>query len=56
MRKDVHGVDIANEFGVSRPTVSVALKGLAEKGYIFVDGVHEGKARTVKLEKALLVK
>lgn len=40
-RKDVHGVDIANEFGVSRPTVSVALKGLAEEGYIFVDDAHE---------------
>lgn len=40
-QKDVHGVDIANEFGVSRPTVSVALKELAEEGYIFVDSAHE---------------
>lgn len=40
-QKAARGVDIANEFGVSRPTVSVALKELAEEGYIFVDGAHE---------------
>ncbi len=28
-RKAVHGSDIAGELGVSRPTVSVALKSLA---------------------------
>ncbi len=27
--------------GVSRPTVSVALKALAEEGYVFVDGTYE---------------
>ena len=40
-RKTVHGSDIAGELGVSRPTVSVALKDLAEEGYIFVDDAHE---------------
>ena len=40
-RKAVHGSDIAGELGVSRPTVSVALKDLAEEGYIFVDDAHE---------------
>lgn len=40
-RKAVHGSDIAGELGVSRPTVSVALKLLAEEGYVFVDGIHE---------------
>jgi len=40
-RKAVHGSDIAGELGVSRPTVSVALKDLAGEGYVFVDGAHE---------------
>ena len=40
-QKGVHGVDIAGELGVSRPTVSVALKALAREGYIFVDDMHE---------------
>lgn len=40
-QKQVHGVDIAGELKVSRPTVSVALKALAEEGYIFVDDAHE---------------
>ncbi|MDE6908165.1 MAG: metal-dependent transcriptional regulator [Lachnospiraceae bacterium] len=40
-RKAVHGSDIAGELGVSRPTVSVALKDLAEEGYVFVDGTYE---------------
>lgn len=39
--KEVHGADIAGELKVSRPTVSVALKALAEEGYIFVDEAHE---------------
>ena len=41
-KKEVHGSDIAGELKVSRPTVSVALKALAEEGYVFVDNVHEG--------------
>lgn len=40
-RKGVHGADIAGELKVSRPTVSVALKALAEEGYPFLDDVHE---------------
>lgn len=40
-RKSVHGADIAGELKVSRPTVSVALKALAEEGYLFLDDVHE---------------
>lgn len=40
-KKEVHGSDIADELGVSRPTVSVALKALAEEGYVFVDNGHE---------------
>ena len=37
----MHGTDIAGELKVSRPTVSVALKALAEEGYVFVDDAHE---------------
>lgn len=40
-KKEVHGSDIARELGVSRPTVSVALKALAEEGYVFVDDTHK---------------
>ena len=40
-KKAVHGADIAGELKVSRPTVSVALKALAEEGYIFVDDAYE---------------
>ena len=40
-QKEVHGADIAGDLKVSRPTVSVALKALAEEGYIFVDDAYE---------------
>lgn len=40
-KKEVHGSDIARELGVSRPTVSVALKALAEEGYVFTDDTYE---------------
>lgn len=40
-KKEVHGADIAGELKVSRPTVSVALKALAEEGYIYVDKTYE---------------
>ncbi|MDE5933439.1 MAG: HTH domain-containing protein, partial [Lachnospiraceae bacterium] len=40
-KKEVHGADIAGELKVSRPTVSVARKALAEEGYILVGGTHE---------------
>ena len=33
----VRSVDIANELGYSRPTVSVAMKDFREKGYVTVD-------------------
>lgn len=39
-KKEVHGSDIAGELKVSRPTVSVALKALAEEGYVFVGETH----------------
>lgn len=40
-KKNVHGADIAGALNVSRPTVSVALKALAQEEYIFVDEAHE---------------
>ena len=40
-KKNVHGADIAKEIGVSRPTVCVSLKALAEEGYILMDDMHE---------------
>ena len=33
----VRSVDIANELGYSRPTISVALKDFRQKGYVTVD-------------------
>ena len=33
----VRSVDIANELGYSRPTISVALKDFRQKGYVIVD-------------------
>ena len=35
---EVHAIDVCTELGYSRPTVSVYLKGLREKGLIEVDG------------------
>ena len=34
---NVRSVDVANELGYSRPTVSVAMKDFREKGYVTVD-------------------
>jgi len=34
----VHSVDIANELGFSKPSVSVAMKNLRASGHILVDG------------------
>ena len=34
----VRAIDIVNEMGFSKPTVSVAMKNLREKGHIQVDG------------------
>ena len=35
--KEVHAIDICTELGYSRPTVSVFLKGMREKGLVEVD-------------------
>lgn len=37
----VRGVDIAAQLGVSKPTVSISLKGLEKEGYVFLDEAHE---------------
>ena len=37
----VRGVEIAEELGVSRPTVSVILKRLIEEGYVNKNSAHE---------------
>ena len=34
----VRSIDIANELGFSKPSVSVAMKNLRENGYIAIDG------------------
>ncbi len=34
---EVHAVDICGHLGYSRPTVSIALRGLREKGLVIVD-------------------
>jgi DtxR family Mn-dependent transcriptional regulator len=39
-QREVHGADIAEELGVSRPTVSIALKALESEGYITRDDSH----------------
>lgn len=36
----VRGVDIAEELGVTKPTVSVSLKALIREGYAVMDGAH----------------
>lgn len=37
----VRGVHIAVQLGVSKPTVSISLKGLEQEGYLFLDETHE---------------
>ncbi|MDR1839799.1 MAG: metal-dependent transcriptional regulator [Treponema sp.] len=34
----VRSIDVVNELGYSKPSVSVAMKNLREKGYIVMDG------------------
>lgn len=34
----VRSIDIANEMGFSKPSVSIAMKNLKENGYIIIDG------------------
>lgn len=36
-KPDVHSIDIANELDFSKPSVSVAMKNLRQKGYIIMD-------------------
>ena len=36
-KEDVHAIDIVNELGFSKPSVSIALKKLKEQGYITID-------------------
>ena len=33
----IHAIDVVNDLGYSKPSVSIALKKLKEKGYIIVD-------------------
>ena len=35
---EVHSIDIANDLGFSKPSVSVAMKNLRQAGYISMDG------------------
>jgi len=50
-QEGVHGADIAKQLNVSRPTVSVALKALAQEGYVWTD-----KSRRVRLtDRGLLI-
>ena len=44
LQKKSHGADIARALGVSRPTVSTALKALEQEGYVWMD-----KSRIVHL-------
>lgn len=36
--KDVRSIDVCNEMGYSKPTISVVMKQFREKGYIEMDG------------------
>lgn len=51
MERSARGVDIAYELGVSRPTVSVAVKELEKEGYITTDS----GSSAVLTEKGLAV-
>ena len=39
-QKDVHGVEVAREFGVSKPAVTKAMRLLTQKGYVQVVDNH----------------
>lgn len=39
-QKDVHSVDVARKLGVSKPTVTKAVKILVQEGYVVTEGVH----------------
>ena len=38
--QDVHSVDVARKLGVSKPTVTKAVKILMQEGYVVMEGVH----------------
>ena len=51
-QKDVHSVDVARRLGVSKPTVTKAMKTLIQDGYVVTEGVHlrftdKGEARAL---------
>ncbi len=37
----VRGVDLAEQLGVSKPTVSIKLKNLVSEGYVAINSEHE---------------
>ena len=37
-QSEIHAIDIVNELGYSKPSVSIALKKLREEGYLTIDG------------------
>ncbi len=39
-KDEVHAIDIVNELGFSKPSVSIALKKLKEQGYITIDEMN----------------
>ena len=41
----VRSVDIANELGFKKSSVSIAMKKLRENGYISMDIIHQGSVR-----------
>ena len=58
--KDVHSVEVARRIGVSKPTVTKAIKILVNDGYVEMDGVHlcltdKGRARAQAVHEKHLV-
>ena len=49
----VRAIDIVNEMGFSKPTVSVAMKKFRENGFVTVD--DDGQIELTKLAKALML-
>ena len=47
----VRSIDVVNELGYSKPSVSVAMKKLRENGYVVVDG--EGHIRLTEDGEAI---